>query len=191
MDYIKDREKILEILREKLSGEKYEHSLETEKRAIELAGLHGADVEKAGFAGLIHDITKCMDNDALAEEYGIGATVSEKTMHQLTGAEYIRRNGITDDEEIIEAVRSHTTGESGMTDLQKIVYLADATEPGRHFFYVDELRRASDEDLDEAMLMSLENTVKNLEKRGLPIDGSTLEAYNDIKEKIKNRKRRD
>ncbi len=184
MDYIKDRSKILELLKENLSEEKYEHSLETEKRAILLAGLHGVDKEKAGFAGLIHDITKCMDNDELAKKYGITPTVSHKTMHQLTGAEYIKEHHITDDKDIIDAVRTHTTGALGMTKLQKIIYLADATEPMRHFYYVDELRRVSEEDLDEAMLLSLESTVNNLKKRDLPIDENTNLAYNEIKELV-------
>ena len=184
MDYTKDRDRILELLRENLSDEKYAHSLETEKRAIHLAEIHGEDTEKAGFAGLIHDITKCMNNDELAERYGIGPTVSHKTMHQLTGAEYIKEHHITADEDIIEAVRTHTTGATGMTKLQKIIYLADATEPGRHFYYVNELRKASEKDLDEAMLMSLESTVNNLKKRDLPIDENTNLAYNEIKELV-------
>ena len=89
-----------------------------------------------------------------------------------------------DDKDIIDAVRTHTTGALGMTKLQKIIYLADATEPMRHFYYVDELRRVSEEDLDEAMLLSLESTVNNLKKRDLPIDENTNLAYNEIKELV-------
>ena len=190
MDYINDRSAILELLRKELSDEKYEHSLETEKRAVLLAEIHGEDKVKAGFAGLIHDITKCMDNDMLAEKYGISPTVSAKTMHQLTGAEYIKEHHITDDKDIIDAVRTHTTGALGMTKLQKIIYLADATEPKRHFYYVDELRKVSEKDLDEAMLLSLERTVTNLKKRDLPIDENTNLAYNEIKEIVDLKKRR-
>ena len=187
MDYINDREKIVELLKNNLSEEKFYHSLETEKRAVILAEIHGEDTLKAGFAGLIHDITKCMDNRALAEKYNIGIGASEKTLHQLTGAEYIKENGITDDEEIIKAVRTHTTGGKDMTRLQKIIYLADATEPMRNFYSVDKLRELSENDLDEAMLMSLGNTISMLKKRNLPIDENTSLAYNEISKAVKNK----
>lgn len=35
-----------------------------------------------------------------------------------------------EDEEILMAIRSHTTGRPGMSLLEKIVYIADYMEPG-------------------------------------------------------------
>ena len=48
MDYTEDRNKIIELLRERLSDEKFIHSLSTEERAIELAEKLGADGIKTG-----------------------------------------------------------------------------------------------------------------------------------------------
>ena len=181
MDYIKDRDKILALLKENLSEEKYIHSLATEKRAIKMAEIFGEDTKKAGFAGLIHDITKCMDDVALAAEYGIKKYSSKKTLHQTTGAIYIKKHGICDDEDIINAVLTHTTGIDGMTKLQKIIYLADATEENRRYPEAAALREMAEKDLDRAMLMSLTKTIELLKKRNLSIDENTLLAYNDIK----------
>jgi len=183
MHYINDRDKLLALLKQNLSEEKYIHSLATEKRAVKMAEIFGADTYKAGFAGLIHDITKCMDDVALAEEYGITGYSSVKTLHQMTGAIYIKKHGITDDEDIINAVLTHTTGSDNMTDLQKIVYLADATEENRKYPEAVKLRELADRDLDEAMLFSLTKTIELLKKRQLPIDERTLLAYNSIKDK--------
>ena len=184
MDYINNRNELLGILKKNLSDEKYIHSLETEKRAVKMARIFGVDENKAGFAGLMHDITKCMDGPALAKEYGIEGYVSEKTLHQITGSIYLEKNGITDDVEILDAVRTHTTGGKNMTALQKIIYLADATEEGRKYPEAAKLRKLAEEDLDKAMLMSLSKTIQLLKKKNLAIDLNTLEAYNEIKKKL-------
>lgn len=181
MDYIKDRNKLLELLKSRLTEEKYIHSISTEERAVELAEKYGVDPVKAGFAGLLHDITKCEeDEETLAEYYGV-RYLSKKTIHQWTGAAYIREKGITDDDEILDAVRTHTTGCADMTDLQKIIYLADATEKYRDYGCVDKLRELSDRNLDEAMVFSLEQTIRRLQEKNLPIDANTINAYNYLK----------
>ena len=42
----------------RLQGYRYEHSLGVERAAIMLAEKYGEDPEKAGTAGILHDITK-------------------------------------------------------------------------------------------------------------------------------------
>ena len=49
-----------------------------------------------------------------------------------------------DDREILDAVSYHTTGRSGMTTLEKIVFLADAIEPGRDYPGVEAIRDAAE-----------------------------------------------
>ena len=46
-----------------------------------------------------------------------------------------------------------------MTMLEKIIYLADYIEPGRHFPGVDEVRGMADADLDKALIQSMKNTI--------------------------------
>ena len=58
MDYTNDRQELLEMLKKNLSNEKYTHSLGVEQTAIKLSRIFGTDEQKAGFAGLVHDITK-------------------------------------------------------------------------------------------------------------------------------------
>ena len=64
-----------------------------------------------------------------------------------------------------------------MSLLEKIVFIADAIEPGRNYGGVDEIREAAYEDIDKAVLMSLEGTIKYLSAKSAFIDSDTLEAY--------------
>ncbi len=57
--------------------------------------------------------------------------------------------------EIIDAVRYHTTGRYGMSLLEKIIYIADAIEPGRTYPGVDEIRKLADTDIDGSMASAM------------------------------------
>lgn len=177
MDYIADREGVVKELAENLKGEKLEHSLGVEATARKLAAIYGESVEKAGCAGLLHDYTKQKNNIALAEKYHIPYTTA-KTLHGHTAAAILKEKGYVADEDILSAIRWHTTGKPEMTNLEKIVYLADYTEPNRDFEGVDDLRNLSYKDLDLAMFYSLQRTIAHiLEQKGL-IDSDSVEAYN-------------
>jgi predicted HD superfamily hydrolase involved in NAD metabolism len=178
MDYTNDRQKLLEMLKENLNEEKYAHSLGVEQTAVGLARVWGADEKKAGFAGLVHDITKEKDNVALAAEYGIENYASPKTLHAYTGAVYLEKNDITTDEDILNAVKYHTTGRENMSLLEKIIYLADLIEPGREYPAALKIKPVCYENLDLAMFLSLKLTIKYILKRNLPMDLNTVFAYN-------------
>jgi len=178
MDYTNDRQKLIGLLKANLNEEKLNHSLGVEQTAMDLARVFGADEAKAGFAGLMHDITKEMNNVTLAAEYGIRDYVSPKTLHAYTGAVYLQKNGITQDEDILAAVKYHTTGREAMSVLEKIVYLADLIEPGRDYPAALSIKPVCYENLDLAMFLSLKMTIKFILKRNMPIDLNTVYAYN-------------
>ena len=75
----------------------------------------------------------------------------------------------------------HTTGRRGMSRLEKILYLADAIEPGRDYPPVDLLRRAAEEDLDKACILCMERSMEYVRSTGASVDPDTIEACNDIK----------
>ena len=59
MKYTDKTDKLEEYIRNNLKESRYLHSLGVEKMARHLAGIYGADEEKAAFAGRYHDIAKC------------------------------------------------------------------------------------------------------------------------------------
>ncbi|MPN28243.1 hypothetical protein SDC9_175684 [bioreactor metagenome] len=89
------------------------------------------------------------------------------------------------DNDILNAVSYHTTGRSNMSQLEKIIYLADAIEPNREYPGVDELRKAAFVNLDEACILSLSRTIDYVKSQNLFLDEDTIEARDYLKE-LKN-----
>ena len=81
----------------RLQGYRYEHSLGVERAAIMLAEKYGEDPEKAGTAGILHDITKYLSPQEqlnLCGKYGIIPCTVEKSepkmLHGKTAAAIAR-----------------------------------------------------------------------------------------------------
>ena len=63
-----------------------------------------------------------------------------------------------------------------MTTLEKIIYIADYMEPSRDFPGVEALREMAQLDLDGAVLLALEQTLRHLQALGRPAAGDSEEA---------------
>lgn len=180
LDYTKDREGVVNFLKKHVKGDRFDHSLGVEQAALALAEKYGADREKAGMAGLLHDVAKQMKYSDLQKEYGI-YTPTEKTLHGPIGARWLQVNGYVKDEDILNAIRYHTTGRPAMSLLEKVIYIADAIEPGRKSPMADMLRDYAAEDLDKAVLYSLESSLRKVLDNQTLIDPDTVAAYNDYR----------
>lgn len=175
----------IELLRKKLTPNRFIHSKNVSFEAVRIAKKYGADVKKAEFAGLIHDImkdtpkpllektVKCLNPTKLEEG-------TPKLWHAMAGAWYIKSELGVNDEDIINAVRYHTTAREQMSLLEKVIYLADFTSEERDYNGVEEMRAAVDESLEKAMREALVFTIGDLLKSGNPIHPDTLYAYNEI-----------
>ena len=90
------------------------------------------------------------------------------------------------DESVLSAIRWHTTGRPGMTELEKVIFVADYIEPFRgHMLHLDKARRIAYTDLNQAVTFMGESTVRYLESRGEDIDPITLETVNYYRELLK------
>ena len=83
-----------------------------------------------------------------------------------------------EDEEVLNAIRWHTTGRENMSKLEKIIYIADMIEPSRSFDGVEEIREATLKALDNGVLLGLTHTMKFLLAKDSPIDINTVKARN-------------
>ncbi len=170
----------------RLQGYRYEHSLGVERAAIMLAEKYGEDPEKAGTAGILHDITKYLSPQEqlnLCEKYGIIPCTVEKSepkmLHGKTAAA-IARAEYHMPEDICDAIACHTTGKNHMTLLDKILYLADYIEETRDFPGVDKARELAQIDIDSSLLYCYDQTLTELVARGKLIHSDTIAAYNDM-----------
>lgn len=170
----------------RLSGYRYTHTLGCEKAARMLAERFGGDVEKAGFAALLHDITKRLSKEEqlyLCDKYGIIPCDIEKTewkmLHGKTAAA-IARTEYGADMEVVEAIAYHTTGRANMTLLDKIIYLADYIEETRDFDGVEPARELAKTSIDEALLYCFDHSLYDLLVRGKLIHPDTMAARNSL-----------
>ena len=147
-------------------------------------------MEKARTAALFHDICKYKDNARLwkeAERLNVKDLDSFKAfpqvLHAYVAAEAARVDYGIEDEEILRAIRYHTTGTENMSPVEEVVFLADYLEPMRNFDGVDDLRKKAEADLKEAMAASLQGNLLFLIKQGTAVHLDTVRCYNDYMEK--------
>ena len=85
--------------------------------------------------------------------------------------------GITDPE-VLSAIACHTTGKPAMSLLDKILYVADYSEPRRDKApNLPKLRRLAFEDLDEALYQILDSTRNYLKETGMAEDDTTEQTW--------------
>lgn len=174
------------ILQERLTPKRYHHSLCVADEAVRLAKKYGGDTEKAYLAGLLHDITKNASEEEhlhIFREFDIMLNDieknAEKLWHAISGAAYIEHILGINDTEIITAVRYHTTARKNMTQLEKILYLADFTSADRDYDDVDIMRQKLEVSMQAALQYALSYTINDLVSRDKPLHLDTVEAYNE------------
>ena len=191
IDICKLQKKMKKVLEEK----RFQHTLGVAYTASNLAFVYGYDEKKAFIAGLLHDSAKCISHQKrliICKKNHLEITTVEEEnpvlLHAKVGAFFAKEKYGVCDEEILNAIRFHTTGRPDMTLLEKIIYVADFIEPHRKKLpRLDEIRKISFEDLDMAIYMILENSLNYLEKGNAKIDTKTEETYIFYKKMIEER----
>ncbi len=186
MDCIKN--KIKEYIEHNLKPKRLKHTYSVAEEAVKLAEKYGEDTEKAELAALCHDMVRNASPELLnsyIREFGLPERLENNVnlSHGKVAAELLKREYGVEDEDVINAVAFHTTGRAGMSVLEKIIFLADAIEPGRDYPSVEELRKTAYINLDRACMDSLESSVRFVREKGEYLDPDTLDALNDLKEK--------
>lgn len=176
-------------LQSALSMKRYVHTMGVVDEAIKLATLYGQDIEKAKIAALLHDCAKDYPDNMkirLCKEFHVDIDNIMKTqidlVHSFLGAKIAKREYNVNDKDILEAIRYHTTGKKDMTMLDKIIFIADYIEPSRkQFEELDEIRQLAYTDIDKAVKLGLESTIKYIQEKGELLHPLTLEALEDYK----------
>lgn len=179
---------IIDWLNGKVNPKLYDHLIGTQELAVRLAEIYAVDSQKAMLVGLLHDCAKLMPDAELisqAKYYNIQLDevrlVQPGLLHAPVGAELVHAELGISDNEILDAVAVHNTGSKNMTELGKVLYLADASEPNRDYPGVERIRKlALGGNLDDALLTTMDMKIQHvLEKRRM-LHPMTVEARNDI-----------
>lgn len=175
------------LIRQKLDDYRFYHSLCVAESAKELAVRYGADPQKAYLAGLLHDVMKNaprQEQRSAIEKAGLLFTKSDeenpKIWHAIAGEAFLRTEKTVEDEEVLSAVRWHTTGRAGMTLLDKIVYIADFISADRNYPDVGIVREKAKKSLESAIKYTSEYTIKKVSSDGRVPHPATVDCYNEM-----------
>lgn len=172
-------------LKKEMDDSRFEHTLGVMYTCAALAMRYEYDLEKAMLAGLLHDCAKCMPNAKklkMAEKHHLEISSLERKnpfmLHAKLGAFLAKKKYDIEDEEILNAIRWHTTGRPDMTLLDKIVYVSDYIEPRRDKApNLPKIRQLAFMDLDQALIKILEDTLGYLGDSSEHVDAMTKKTY--------------
>lgn len=177
---------IKKALKKELEKERYQHTLSVAFTCCSLAMRWGCDLDKAYIAGILHDCAKNIpdgDRVRLCEKWKLPVSKSERKnptlLHAKMGAYLARVKYDIHDDDVLDAISSHTTGRPGMSLLEKIVFVADYIEPYRtRAENLPVIRREAFIDLDRAVLRISGDTLRYLlSKSPDDVDPMTEEVF--------------
>lgn len=166
-----------------LSEKRFKHSERVVIRAIEYAEIYNIDIETVKLVAIAHDIAKELseeENQKYLCDYKIELDNIEKLnknlLHAKIGA-YICKSKYNFTDDMVNSIKYHTTGRENMSMLEKIIYLADATEEGRTYcstHFIDIVK----ENIDKGMVEMSKWVINRLLERNELIHLDTIKCYN-------------
>ena len=185
---LREPEALTYYVRARMSARRFHHSKCVAKRARELSHITGVDEHKAWAAGILHDICKEMPADEQLQYLKSRAILlpddilsSKGVLHGFTGALKVQDELFIDDEDILNAIRYHTTARAGMSALEKTVFLADLTSADRDFSDLPQILKALEDGIDSAIAYSLGFKINKVRAKGNLVPQFSLEAYDEYK----------
>ena len=188
-----DRIEVLRWLYGRLKPHRFLHTLGVEQLAVQLAARHHLSVEMASSAALLHDCAKNMSVEELlqvCDKAGVDLKRNQdypQLLHAFAAPIVAQKQFGSLPEELLNAIRFHTTGHAHMTPMEKLIFSADYAEPGREPFPgLMEARDLILQDLNRGTLLILENTVQYLQNKKQSIHFYTLEALQSLRQEIQS-----
>ena len=178
-----DQSKMLQLVKKRLPDNRYAHVVGVLNTATALAIRFGVPEDKAQTAAILHDVAKFSDRDwmkFIIEKEKMDPLLLEyhaELWHAPVGAYVAWYEFGVKDEDILNAIRYHTTGRAGMSDLEKVIYIADLVEPNRKFKGVEELRQLKEQGLDVMMEACVKHSIDFLVSKNQPVYPDSLKCY--------------
>ncbi len=162
---------------------RFAHTVRVARLADRLAQRHGTDPGQARVAGILHDVARLYSGDRLLAECEARRMPLDPferrnpiVLHARLGAELASERFGVNDPPVLTAIAKHTVAAARMSQLDRILYLADALEPGRAYPERAALEALAFENLDAAMLAVVRSGLRYLRERGLEAAPQTLAA---------------
>lgn len=186
-----DFEALKEIVKSQMSYKRFEHVLRVEQKAIELAKQYRVNVLACRLAALLHDLCKewtMAQYEAVVNQFNLDKDLlnwGSEILHGIV-AKYVvpemffeKKNDELNslEQQIVDAIACHTVGSKQMSDVAKVLFVADYIEDGRSFDGVDTARELAKKSLTKAIQFKLEHTIQFLKEKQVPIYPVTEAVY--------------
>ncbi|EFF41849.1 nicotinate-nucleotide adenylyltransferase [Mycoplasmopsis alligatoris] len=157
-----------------LSAKRAKHSDAAARFAAQVAKANNLDAKKSYYAALFHDIAKEWTKESfenfLRNFYEDISKIKPHEYHQLCGSLWIQNIYKIDDNEIINAIKYHTTTnvyeQKQATWLEKVVYIADKLCEGRKFPGIQKIREIAISDYEKGFKEILKLTYEHEKSKG-------------------------
>lgn len=181
----------LSELEGRVSFKRLDHIKGVAQCAEMLAQVYGVDGRKARLAGLLHDWDKGYRNNAMRErvhELGLDATLDPwvvenlpEVLHGPTAAAALSRSFPDIPKDVIHAIEVHTVACKKMSDLDKVIYIADAIEVNRKFDGADDLRaKVGKVSLDDLYREVYKHWLSVLLEKEVVMHPDTIDIWNEM-----------
>lgn len=176
----------LAFIQDKMPQKRYVHTLGVEQTAKAMAVHYDEDVKAAETAAILHDVAKYADvkwMEQVVREQALDQRLigwGSELLHGPVGAWLVQHELDVAAEDVLNAMRFHTTGRANMSNLEKILYVADMLEPNRRFPGVDDLRKIMYDGLNEVLAACVKHSLIHLISSGVAVFPQSIECYNDI-----------
>lgn len=145
------------------------------------------DEDKVLLAGLLHDVGKMYDKTELPETIKNAIpkdSIGTPVQHQFVSAEIVKNDFHIADEDVLNAIRFHTTGRENMSQFEKLIYVSDLISYERNFQGVESLRKAVYNDFEKGFITCLTYSRDYVVETGREVYPLTDKAINFYKENL-------
>ena len=155
----------------------------------ELALRHNVDARLADLGTAAHDLARALNRSRLlteAERLGLPLGFVEERepilLHGPIAARWLSDEDGELDASVLESAAWHTTGRPGMSEVAKVVFLADKLDPRKveQFPYLKRVGDTSKHSLDLAILEYLDRTLEFFLRNGKLIHPASIEFRNQL-----------
>lgn len=190
------QEKVYQNLKEKGKNKaeaRYLHSIGVAETACKLAQQYYPELDqvKVYLTGLIHDYAKFESLSRYQEvvnTYQLDKSIFDEVetiYHAVLGCYIVREELAITDQEIIDAIYYHASGNEAMTPLQEVIYLADFIEPNREERFTSEIREVAKTNIKKAIALTAKAILEHLQQKKYKIHKNAYLTYHGYKKYLK------
>ena len=174
-------------LQERVGKHRFQHCLGVAQTCEQLAQVYNVNVARARLAGILHDWDKNYDDDGIrqrANDLSLKVDpfvyhVLPRVLHAHTAALALQQSFPCVPKDVLRAIDRHTVAACDMSDLDMVLYIADAIEPNRVYPEIDELRaKIGVVSLEELFFNIYEYWIIRMMQRKMQLHPNTVEVWN-------------